>query len=543
MALQRSFDDLGVPLSEVTFCVLDLETTGGSPQDGAITEIGAIKVRRGETEGTFQTLVDPRIPISPFVQILTGISDDAVQGAPGIEDVFPSLIEFLGDAVLVAHNARFDVGFLNAALARSGHERLRNRVIDTAALARKALQGEVRDHRLETLASHLRCSHRPNHRAFQDVLATCDVLHHLIERVAGYGITTLDDLLAYSRTKVDGTFNKISLTNRLPRAPGIYRFLGSGGNTIYVGKATDLRSRVRSYFYGDSRRKIADLLREVQAITFEVHGSTVEAEIAEAQAIASEQPHYNRAGKRTSAWYLKLVIRERIPRLHTTRQPKNDGNLYLGPFRSQKEARLLQDAVRKGTRMHGCSDPRRCNGCALHDLGTCSLAEPKVHRREARVVAAALTGDHGRLLEPLRARMDTWSSQQRYEEAAALRDAADSLERTLSRHARVEALRRAGALEASGEGRVISVHRARLVGARPAGADTLDLREHGDPPDTSYLDDRTVKEGTILLRWLARPERELLHVSRPWCSPVSAGPFEAFRPPRGKGRSLERPSP
>ena len=196
VALQRSLEDLGTPLSEVTFCVVDLETTGGSPETSAITEVGAIKVRMGETQGKFHTLVDPGEPVPAFIRLLTGISDQMLCGAPPIESVLPSFVEFVGDSVLVAHNARFDISFLNTALDRNGYPLLSNRVLDTAALARRVLAGDVPNNKLETLARRLRCAHQPSHRAFDDALATTDVLHHIIERVAGFGVTTLEDLAA-----------------------------------------------------------------------------------------------------------------------------------------------------------------------------------------------------------------------------------------------------------------------------------------------------------------------------------------------------------
>src|SRR5437773_2446452 len=106
MAFQRSFEDLGTPLSEVTFCVVDLETTGGSPDASSITEIGALKVCRGESTGTFQTLVDPGQPVPAFIRLLTGISDEMLVEAPRVEAVLPSFLEFCRGTVLVAHNAR-----------------------------------------------------------------------------------------------------------------------------------------------------------------------------------------------------------------------------------------------------------------------------------------------------------------------------------------------------------------------------------------------------------------------------------------------------
>jgi len=118
-AAQGTFDELGTPLAEVTFVVVDLETTGGSPADCGITEVGAVKVRGGEVLGEFHTLVDPGSAIPPFIQVLTGITDAMVAGSPRIAAVLPGFLEFARGSVLVAHNAPFDVGFLRAAAVRS----------------------------------------------------------------------------------------------------------------------------------------------------------------------------------------------------------------------------------------------------------------------------------------------------------------------------------------------------------------------------------------------------------------------------------------
>ncbi|MFM8722252.1 MAG: exonuclease domain-containing protein, partial [Acidimicrobiaceae bacterium] len=111
-------DVASVALRDVEFCVLDLETTGGSSEFEAITEIGAVKYRGGEEIGRFATLVNPLRAIPPFITVLTGITDSMVAGAPTIDETLGPLLEFIGDSVLVAHNARFDVGFINAALVR-----------------------------------------------------------------------------------------------------------------------------------------------------------------------------------------------------------------------------------------------------------------------------------------------------------------------------------------------------------------------------------------------------------------------------------------
>jgi DNA polymerase-3 subunit epsilon len=162
---QRSFDDLGTPLHEVTFCVVDLETTGATPDACGITEIGAVKLRAGECLGTFQTLVNPGGRIPTAITVLTGITEAMVLPAPRIEEVLPALLEFIGGSVLVGHNLRFDVSFLDAALQRTGRPPLAATKVDTVALARRLVREEVPDCRLGTLASRFRLDHKPTHRA------------------------------------------------------------------------------------------------------------------------------------------------------------------------------------------------------------------------------------------------------------------------------------------------------------------------------------------------------------------------------------------
>ncbi len=148
--------ELGVPLRDVTFCVIDLETTGGSPVDSRITEIGAVKMRGGERLGTFQTLVDPREPIPHYVAQLTGIDDRLVAGEPTIEVALPALVEFMRGTVFVAHNAGFDFGFVNAALSRLDYEAVPPPPVCTAKLARRVVWPDVPNLRLRTLAGYFR---------------------------------------------------------------------------------------------------------------------------------------------------------------------------------------------------------------------------------------------------------------------------------------------------------------------------------------------------------------------------------------------------
>jgi len=203
---QVTIDELGRPLAQTTFVVLDLETSGGAPHLGAhITEIGAVKVRGGEVLGKFQTFVNPETPIPSFITALTGITDEMVSSSPRIAEVFPVLLEFLGsesETVFVAHNAPFDLGFLKAAAKGSEYRWPKFTVIDTAKLARRVLsRDEVPDCKLGTLAEFFNASVSPTHRALDDALATVDVLHALIGRVGSLGISTLEELNNFSNSK------------------------------------------------------------------------------------------------------------------------------------------------------------------------------------------------------------------------------------------------------------------------------------------------------------------------------------------------------
>jgi DNA polymerase III epsilon subunit family exonuclease len=203
---QVTIDELGRPLAQTTFVVLDLETSGGAPHLGAhITEIGAVKVRGGEVLGKFQTFVNPETPIPSFITTLTGITDEMVSSSPRIAEVFPVLLEFLGsesETVFVAHNAPFDLSFLKAAAKGSEYRWPKFMVIDTAKLARRVLsRDEVPDCKLGTLAEFFNATVSPTHRALDDALATVDVLHALIGRVGSLGISTLEELKNFSNSK------------------------------------------------------------------------------------------------------------------------------------------------------------------------------------------------------------------------------------------------------------------------------------------------------------------------------------------------------
>ncbi len=491
---QRTIDDLGMALHEVTFVVIDLETTGGSVNDCYITEIGAVKLKGGECLGTYQTLVDPGCAIPPQITVITGITQSMVMRAPRIETVLPSFIDFIGDAVVVGHNVRFDVSFVNAALGRDQRPRLTNTIVDTLPLARRLIGPEVPNCKLGTLADRLRLSHTPTHRALDDALATGDLLHFLLERAGALGVTGLDDLVALPKMAGNAQAQKLSLTDKLPREPGVYLFKGRNGEVLYVGKASNLRSRVRSYFSTDQRRKVAQLLREFHHIDHRVCRNGLEAAVLEIRLIHEHLPRFNSQGTRSAKYpYIKLTLGERFPRLSVVRKVRDDGGLYLGPVSSAKRARRVIEAIETAIPIRRCTKAStksaRGPACTSAQLGVaacpCSgFTSEEDYRRVVDDLVKGLTVHPTTLLAPLEQRIGALAAEERYEEAADVRDRAEALSALLQRQRRFDRLRRAGHVRLR-VGKAWAQLDDGLLSACGAIGDTpslLDLRDGGPAP-------------------------------------------------------------
>ena len=532
---QRSFDDLGTPLGDVTFCVLDLETTGGSAADCSITEIGAVRIRGGECLGTFGTLVNPGCAIPPTITILTGITDSMVVRAPRIESVLGSFLDFIGDAVIVGHNIRFDMSFIQAALARDERPALTNPTIDTVALARRLVRDEVPNCKLGTLAERFRLPHRPNHRALDDAWATADLLHVLVERAAGLGVTGLDDLRALPTLAGSAAVAKLRLTERLPRSPGVYLFRDHGGRVLYVGKATNLRARVRQYFSSDDRRKVGALLRETDRIDHKRCGSELEAAILEIRLIHHLLPRYNSAGTRwEKSSYVRLDPSERYPRLKVVRKPgPGAGAVHLGPLPSRRIATLVVEAVHSAIPLRQCTSlpgrSARSGPCLAAQLGLarCPCSgdiTPEQYRPTVERALLALTERPDWVIEPLRERMMRLAGDERFEEAAAARDRLAAFEDAVSRQRRFDRLRRDGRLVVRDRGgSTFAFERGILaeVGALD-DPDGIEQRFEGmalqpvqarppcpGPPESGPLDASLADELSIVGRFLERNDDRL----------------------------------
>ncbi len=548
--VQQTFDQLlddplARSLRETTFVVVDLETTGGAPEGCGITEIGAVKICGGEELAEFATLVNPGQPVPPYITVLTGITEAMLLPAPPLPEVLPAFLEFARDAVWVAHNAPYDVGFLRAACGRLGYPWPAPKVLDTAALARRALtRDEVPDRRLATLAGHFH-TRTPTHRALDDARATVDVLHALFGRLGSFKIFTLGDAIEFAKAVSPEQRRKRHLAEGLPDVPGVYVFRAADDRALYVGKSGAIATRVKSYFTAaEKRARISEMLAAAQRVEAIECAHALEAEVRELRLIAAHKPPYNRRSKFPERHHwLKLTV-EAYPRLSVVRQLTGDGATYLGPFGSTRAAELAAAALYDALPLRQCTaklSPRTPSpACALAELGRCPA--PCEHRISvadyehgaAEPFRAAALADPGAVVQRLLERIAAYASRDRYEEAAVVRGRLSALLRATIRMQRLHSLTAI----------------AELVAARPAAAGGWELAvvRHGrlaaagvSPPGTHprpvievlLASAETVRPGPgptpcasaeeteRVLAWLERDGTRLVHTSDGWALPAA----------------------
>ena len=545
-------------LRETTFVIVDLETTGGrmTARDGhaadAITEIGAVKVRGGEVLGEFATLVDPQRSIPPQIIQLTGITTAMVCDAPTVAAVLPMFLEFARGAVLVAHNARFDMGFLRAAADECGIRWMRPQALCTVQLARRVLsREEAPSVRLAALARLFAVANEPTHRALDDARATVEVLHALIERVGNQGVHSYADLRAYLPDVSPAQRRKRVLADGLPRRPGVYLFHGPADEVLYVGTAINLRRRVNQYFNGsDQRTRMKEMVTLASRVQHVECAHALEAGVRELRMLRAHAPPYNRRSKFPHRWWWVVLSDEAFPRFSVVRTPRHDR--AVGPFRARADAVETADLLARLTGVRTCT--KRLARMALHGPA-CPLQEvsPCPGVRDATAAqyapaagraAALIDGmDNGALTDAVQ-RIAGLAARQRYESAGRLRDHTVAAVEVLWRGQRLRALAalpelvaaapdgddgwqlavvRHGQLAAAGVARR-GVPPMPVVDAVLAGAQVI-------LPEPAPLGGSLVEETALIARWLTAPGVRIVSVTGTdeaagWCTPLrSAGPW------------------
>jgi len=382
-----------VLIEDAEFVVFDLETTGLSASRDRMCEIGAVRVQALEIAETFETLVQPGVALPPTIARLTGIQDDELRRAPRPELAVRRFLGFAGDAPLAAHNARFDVGFLDRAVERLTGRRVAAPVVDTVWLARRLLQRRSERFSLSQLAHFFGTSCEPCHRALPDALATAEILVALLGLAQERGARTLAEVVELAAPRARRLHARRSLVAGAPTTPGVYLFRDRNETVLYVGKARDLRARLRSYFSGDRQRpSVEAALGALERVEWRELGSELEASLEELRLIRELRPPAN------------------------ARAVRPDRASYL---------------VRRGGRWVVSATPTR--------LG------PIPSKRRVQLAARALDefdGDElAGALPPLRAKLRRLARDLRFEDAARLRDRVAALEEVAARVDELDRLR------------------------------------------------------------------------------------------------------
>jgi len=385
-------------LEDASFVVFDLETTGLSATESRICEIGAVRVERLELVDEFQSLVNPGVVLPPEIARLTGLRDPELRRAPSVRTVLGRFLAFAGDDLLVAHNASFDRRFLEHQLQRVHGRRLSEPPLCSAALARRLLEGRRRRVGLAGLASFFGVATTPCHRALPDAQATAEILVHLIGLAQELGARRLSELRALAAPRKRRVYGKRSLANGAPARPGVYLFRDRHDQVLYVGRARDLRARLRSYFRSERQRpSVEAALLALDRVEWRVLGSELEAAFEELRLIRELQPPANsRSRRREQGVYLKRRGEDFV----VTKTPTE-----LGPIGSRRQASLAARAL---------------SGATEEELDGLLAGGP---------------------LPRLRGRLEHLSESLRYEEAARLRDRIEALEHVTERLGRLERLR------------------------------------------------------------------------------------------------------
>jgi DNA polymerase III subunit epsilon len=465
-----------VPLESARFVVVDLETTGLRPGQSRICEIGAVRIDGLVPAGTFETLVDPGEPLPKFVASLTGIADADLAEAPGPAEAVRRFLAFAGDSVLVAHNARFDLAFLDREVERLTGRRVAAPVVDTVGLARRLLAGRVSRASLASLSHFFGTSVRPCHRALPDAQATAEILIALLGLAQERGAQTIADLCRLAAPRTRRIYDKRSLAFGAPSRPGVYLFRGIGDQVLYVGRARDLRARLRSYFRTDRQRPAVEAaIAAVERIEWRVLGSELEAALEELRLLRELRPPANARGSRPDRY---LYLKPKGESFSVTSEATD-----LGPIRSRRRAELAARALA---------------GVTPGELALLTAGGP---------------------LPRLRAKLRDLSESLRYEDAARLRDRIAALEHVIAGLGELERLRAAEiclVVPAVEEGwrRALFVAHGRLAAVRslprgPGAALELEAGAAEARAATASLAPEDADELLLVGSFLRRPPPEL----------------------------------
>lgn len=426
-------------LTSGAFVTVDIETTGCRPGTSSVIEIGAARIEAGAITGHFSALVCAAEPIPPAVQHLTGITDSMVAGAISLGEAMLAFREFAAGAVLIAHNHRFDMSFLDYEAERAWGTPFPRPVLDTLCLARR-LHPKVDRHNLRDLALRYAIPTVPNHRALPDALATAEVFLAMLPEIQAAGMTTAAEVAQLCGVAQQSRLaRKLALATDLPDGPGVYLFRDVEGRVIFVGRARSLRTRVRNHFYAADDTDCLSPASEVVSIEHFPLVSGLDATLLEVRLHDRYAPVFNRNNhQQRDPLYLHIDPDAPYPVLRSTRRRFRSGEL-IGPLGNEWAAALIAEVVSEHFGLRRCRGrvPGCVNGvCDRDDRAACHAPEvlllgPTAVRERANAAVAVFNGRGPEFRDMLGTMQERSAHAERFEDAARYRDAARALDRTL----------------------------------------------------------------------------------------------------------------
>jgi DNA polymerase-3 subunit epsilon len=540
-------------LETLPFVVVDLETTGGSALFDRVLEVAAIRMQNGVVQDRFECLVEPGMPIPPFVTRITGINAGLVRGKPAFDSLLPDLRTLLDGAVLVAHNVAFDGNFLASAFRRVGTP-WDGEKLCTLRMARRLIPG-LHSYRLDSLCAFLGFTFVQRHRAGPDAEATLHLLRHLLEAALANGIHTLGGLVRLqqqpvSRKRRKGRVDEAQVAS-LPTTPGVYLLKDRHGQVVYVGKSVNVRQRVRTHLRPSGtargpaqprlRRRLANIA-DVEAIETK---SELEALLLESKLVKRYLPEANSLLRDYHDYpFIKIDLTDPYPRLEATRERPAEGDpaTYLGPFR---RASLVSSAVVFLNEQVGL---RQCGGrlkpgqpaCALLEMKKClgpcvGAVAPEDYAGAVADVLGVLRGESTSVLDRAAEHRDKLGEELRFEEAAEFRDRIRQVEQIVGVQQRISGFAERNLVLVSADRqpdrvRLLLVRAGRLadevslpVRATPSHLRHVLLRAYTGATHTHVSKDE-LDDLLIIDAWLRRRHADVVEVAVDVSAPGAAAP-------------------
>ncbi|MDD3557820.1 MAG: exonuclease domain-containing protein [Melioribacteraceae bacterium] len=437
---------IDIPIEESEFTVLDFETTGTAARNARVIEVGLVKVKNLKVKDTYSTLIDPETDIPFFITELTGITNALVSGAPTFVQVARELEDFIGDSVLTAHNLPFDLSFLKSEFRRAEIPLEERPMLCTLKLARR-LYPQLPSKSLTAMTKHFRLRNKKAHRALGDAMVTAKILIKMIDHLKDeYHCTTLSDVISFQGIIPNTGFRILKKKlaedfQSVPDEPGIYFFKDKNEKIIYIGKAKSLKKRVNSYFVSYAPSKAKKIVRKASRLGFQTTNTELTALLAEAILIKHHNPELNLQLKKYPVQlFIKSTVESRAPMIIPSSNFDFDGNDYFGPYPNRETVSALVEIVQRTFKLRECSEKEFVKGkkCYLSDIERClepctSASTKEEYMTELDRAYDFLCGNNQDAVNRLLNKMKLFSAEQKYEEAANIRDTVNLILSQLNR--------------------------------------------------------------------------------------------------------------